>query len=110
METMYAQALWEMVKRGMKPALAVKAMYQKLVAQGRSELMPRIGRALARLAARENARDRITLSVARESDARSAHQKAKEVIAELGVESKDVETAVDESLIGGWRIEGKEIL
>ena len=52
----------------------------------------------------------ITLTVAREKDERSAKSAVKDVLADMNASTKDVSVKVDESLIGGWRLEGREML
>jgi len=110
MENAYAQALWRTVENGMAPKKAVEALHEALMRTGRTALMPRIAHSFARLAARESGKDRLVLSVAREKDERKAKAAAKEVLAQLGAKAGEMEVAVDESLIGGWRLEGREIL
>jgi F0F1-type ATP synthase delta subunit len=110
MEQAYAQALWQMVENGMAPAKAVHAMRDSLKSLGREALLPRVGRAFARIAMREAKRTGVTLSIARMGDERGAKSAVKEILAELDVEPKDVNVHVDDSLIGGWRLEGKEAL
>lgn len=110
MEEAYAQALWQKVEGGMPPKKAVELLHALLVSQGREALMPRIGKALERLAAKKREAEGITLSVAREKDTRAAVQEAKELIASLGAGEAEAEIVVDESLIGGWRLEGREHL
>lgn len=110
MEHAYAQALWEMLKKGMKPKDAVHALKESLVRHGREGLLPRIGRAFQRLAARESGKQAVTLTVARERDAHAALRSAKPVLEEIGVAAKEVAVAVDDSEIGGWRLEGRETL
>lgn len=110
METTYAQALWKMVEAGTSPSKAVRALQETLKVHGREALLPRIGRAFARIAEREGKRTGIVLSVAREKDERSAKSAAKEILAKLGAETKEVTVSVDSTLIGGWRLEGKETL
>lgn len=110
MELAYAQALWKMVEGGMTPAKAVRALQETLKIHGREALLPRIASAFARLAQREAKRSDVVLTVAREKDERRAHKEVKELLTRMGVESKDLKTQVDDSLIGGWRLEGKETL
>ncbi len=110
MEQAYAQALWKMIERGMAPHKAVHALHESLVAHGRESLMPRIGRALKRLAERNAATGDVVLTVAREHDVRTAHHQIKEVLSALGVEAHDLKTRVDDTIIGGWRLEGRETL
>ncbi|HVU75870.1 MAG TPA: F0F1 ATP synthase subunit delta [Candidatus Paceibacterota bacterium] len=110
MEQAYAQALWKMVEEGMAPSKAVQSLSEILKQHGRLALMPRIGKAFERIAARELSKSRITLSVAREKDERSAKAAAKEVLSALKLDAKDIALEVDDSLIGGWSLEGSEIL
>ena len=106
METAYAQALWKMVEDGMEPKKAVHALHAELTKTGRASLMRRILRAFERIAERELRKEQATLTVAREHDERHAKSAVKEVLAELEVESKDLKTLIDDTIIGGWRLEG----
>ncbi len=110
METAYAQALWKMVEGGMTPVKAVRALQETLKVHGREALLPRIGSAFARIAQREAKRNDIVLTVAREKDERHAHKEVKPLLAAMGIETKDLKTQVDDTLIGGWRLEGREQL
>ena len=101
MERSYAQALWNMVEKGKDPKSAVASLLEVLKKHGRSELLPRILRAFQRLSEAEANKKRNRLWVAHEKDAASAMKSS-------GVEEADV--CVDESLIGGWRLEQKETL
>jgi F0F1-type ATP synthase delta subunit len=110
METAYAQALWQMIEDGAKPHEAVASLKKTLQAKGRMALLPRIGRAFERLAARKLSGSKMTLTVAREKDAKVALKEAKEVLTQLGAADFDLCEAVDDSLIGGWRLEGRGVL
>lgn len=110
MEQAYAQALWQMVEGGKTPHQAVSGLRDMLERQGRVALMPRIARAFERLAQREARKDDVVLTVAREKDLAHAKKEVKEVLSSLGIESSDLKTQVDDTLIGGWRLEGKEHL
>ena len=100
METAYAQALWKAVEGGKDPKAAVASLVELLKLQSRLELLPRVKHALKRIAARgKNARARIY--VAHQKDGRAAFEKS-------GVEEADV--YVDETLIGGWRLETADSL
>ena len=110
MENAYAQALWEMVQRGMAPKKAVDSLYENLKERGRQALMPRIVRAFTRIAARDNARNGVVLSVARADDERSAKRAVKDILAEMKLSASDLDVKVDDTLIGGWRLEGRERL
>lgn len=110
MEQAYAQVLWKMVEGGMTPAKAAHALRDTLKAHGREQLLPRIARAFARIAEREAKKTDVVLSVAREKDERRAHKEIKEMLSRMGVETKALKTQVDDTLIGGWRLEGRETL
>lgn len=110
METAYAQALWKMIEDGKKPAGAVRALQETLTRLGRASLLPKIGRAFARLAQRDQARSGVTLSIARKGDERAAQRAVKKILSDMQVAMKEVSTDIDETLIGGWRLEGKERL
>lgn len=110
MEIAYAQALWKMVDGGMTPAKAVRALHETLKMHGREALLPRIASAFVRIAERETKRTDVVLTVAREKDERRAHKEVKEILTRMGVETKDLKTQVDDTLIGGWRLEGREQL
>ena len=110
MENAYAQALWQMVEKGMKPKEAVAKIREALEKRGRLSILPKVGRAFARIAARESAKRAIVLSVAKEKDAADAKREMKDIFREMGVEAGDVEVRLDETLIGGWRLEGRERL
>jgi F0F1-type ATP synthase delta subunit len=106
MENAYAQALWNVIKGGMKSLDAVHALHAQLQKSGRTSLAPRIARAFARIAAREQARTAVTLTVADASHERSAQREA----SASGIDLKNAAVRVDPSLIGGWRLEARETL
>lgn len=110
MEATYAQALWHMIERGTAPKKAVQSLYDSLVVRGRQALMPRIAKAFARLAARDSKRSGLILSVAHEKDERKAMREAKEVLGQMNASKNEMTVQLDESLIGGWRLEGSEHL
>ncbi len=110
MEQAYAQALFKMVEGGMEPKKAVAAIRERLIAEGREELLPRIARAFSRIAQREMQRNGLVLTLAREKDARAAHKEAKKFLDGMGASAKDLTTRIDETQIGGWRLEGREHL
>jgi F0F1-type ATP synthase delta subunit len=96
MEKLYAQALWRSIENGRSPKEAVESLAKILKKQGRIDLMGKIAKAFVRLAEAHKA-NRMRIYVAHESDAKSALKAS-------GVEEADV--CVDETLIGGWRLEG----
>ena len=110
METAYAQALWQLIQRGTAPKKAVEQLHENLQQKGRAALMPRIARAFARIAERDHGKNGITLTVAHEKDERSAKHAVKNTLDELKAAAKDVTVKIDPSLIGGWRLEGRETL
>ena len=72
--------------------------------------MPRVAKAFERLAARESARNTVTLTIADKTHEHTAHKEAGAILAKLGLAESPVKTHIDDSLIGGWRIEGNEHL
>ena len=110
MENEYAQAVWAMVEKGKAPHEAVAALKKMLESRGRSALMPKIARAFKRLAAREANRNTFTLTVAREKDAKTAVREVEKALTQLKISDVDVIESVDDSLIGGWRLEGRGLL
>lgn len=97
----YAYALLCLIEKGDKPVEAVKKLHATLEKDGRTSLIPLIGRACERLAAKTQAREKQTLIIARKHDEAKARK-------ESG--AKDADIAIDESLIGGWRLEEEETL
>ena len=110
MEKAYAQALWRIIEAGTAPKKAVKTMCEALAARGRLGLLPKIARAFNLLAVRADAKNVMVLKVARPSDTKRALKEAAALLKEAGVRAGDVKTGVEENLIGGWRLEGREIL
>lgn len=114
MEKAYAQALWKLVEGGMDVKAAVHAIAAKLKRDGRESLVPRVGRAFERIAEREQRKHGFVLTIAREADEAQAKKEAKAYTSEFGIASQnewaDLKTQVDDSLIGGWRLEGNERL
>lgn len=119
MEHAYAQALWKAVegaagRPGMKPRAAVEALRKVLEHEGRIALLPRIARSFARLAERESNASTMVLTVAREKDGRRAMTAAKKALSSVEADDltaqADLKMQVDDSLIGGWRLEGRGML
>jgi F0F1-type ATP synthase delta subunit len=105
MEHSYAQALYQAIAGGTDAKKAVHALAERLMREGRITLMSRIAKAFVRVAEREGAKSRTQLYVARTQDAHRAQEAAQKFAA---VEKHDVR--VDETLIGGWRLEHKDTL
>lgn len=97
----YAHAVLQVIERGMEPAEAIRRLREVLDRDGKMALLPRIARALERLKDRT---DDAVLLVAREEDIPSAQTAAAQY------ESTPVSTAVDDTLIGGWRLEAGSTL
>ncbi len=110
MEHAYAHALWQMVEKGKTPHEAVSALKKMLEVRGRLALLPKIGAAFKRLAAKEANKNTLSLTVARQKDAAAAVKEVEKVLAGLKIADVDLCETVDESLIGGWRLEGRGIL
>ena len=106
----YAQALYRMLKDGVKPKEGVAKLRKVLTRHGRERLLGKIGKAFARIAAREERRNVLTLTIAHGDDKPKAQSAVKGFLKEIGVALKDVSIQTDENLIGGWRLEGKEHL
>lgn len=110
MDKAYAQALWRIVEGGKEPKKAVRALREALISSGREALLPRIARAFARIADRNTSQSSVVVSVAREKDSGAAIRQSSVILKELGTSPKDLKTRVDDTLIGGWRLEGKGTL
>lgn len=96
MEKEYASVLMRLVEGGKTPAEAVELLVKALTVRGRQALVPRVARAFKRLAASAERRFQARLTVARAADADAAAHQA-------GI--KDAAVSVDDTLIGGWRLE-----
>lgn len=107
-EHSYAEALRRLVEKGKNPKTAVSELHTALKKQGRTQLMPRIARAFKRVAERDAARNTVRLYVAGANT--HAKTSAKHALEAMSVDAKDVEVIEDATLIGGWRLEGREQL
>jgi len=110
MQEAYAQALWKVIEKGMQPGKAIAALKKSLEHSNRSSLLPKIAREFARLAARQGRKNTMTLSIARKKDVAHAIKAAQTIIAEQGIGETDLCETIDETLIGGWRLEGRGLL
>ncbi len=97
----YAHALVRLITGGETPHTAVQKTHELLVRQKREHMFPQIARAFARMTQREYMKNREVLIVAHLKD--EAHARR-----ESG--AKDAELLLDDSLIGGWRLEAKGML
>jgi F0F1-type ATP synthase delta subunit len=110
MHNAYAQALWRIIEAGTAPKVAVKTLHEALAARGRLGLLPRISRAFNLIATRAEAKNTVTLKVVRHADGKQALKEAAELFKDIGIKEGDVRINVEENLIGGWRLEGQELL
>jgi F0F1-type ATP synthase delta subunit len=119
MEKTYAQVLAKMIEGGREPKEAVGLLYEYLKRTGRGALLSRIARAYERLGEREARKRGLTLTVAKEADLAQAKKESKQFMSahtgtsEGGDESSfgtSLKTQIDDTLIGGWRLEGNEVL
>ena len=110
MQTAYAQALWRIIEAGTAPKKAVKTLCEALAARGRLGLLPKIARAFNLLAIRAEAKSTVTLKVARHTDGKRALKEASGFLKDAAIKTDDVKISIDENLIGGWRLEGLELL
>jgi F0F1-type ATP synthase delta subunit len=109
MENAYAQALWNIIKGGMKPTEAVHALHEQLKKSGRVSLAPRVARAFERIADRDRTHNAVILTVADKKHEHSALAQAA-TASKMDLSEKNVEVSVDPSLIGGWRLDARETL
>ncbi len=104
----------------MDATAAVHAIHDRLTKEGRAILMPRVAHAFSQIAERESKKSDYTLTVARDQDLAHAKKEAEKLIStytsETGADGANLpaqaglKTQVDDSLIGGWRLEGNERL
>jgi F0F1-type ATP synthase delta subunit len=110
MEATYASVLMRLIETGMTPEQALSAVQKHLEEKGRIQLMPKLALALKRLQERDATRSTMTLSVGRANDSAQALREAERTLAEMRVTDTDLCETVDETLIGGWRLEGRGLL
>ena len=101
MEEHYATALWSIIQKGSTVSEATKKLSIALERRGRLALLPRVLRALSRIALRHVSTQGTFLIVGNENDTNHA-LKASHAHTIQGVL---VNTRVDPTLIGGWRLE-----
>lgn len=110
MENAYAQALSRAVESGAKPAEAVKKLHESLERNGRLGLWPRISYAFRRLAQAQEKNSLMTITIADKKHEHRLRNEAAEALIDFEIDAGGIETRVDETLIGGWRLEGREHL
>lgn len=110
MDKAYAQALWRIIEAGTAPKKAVKTLVEALAARGRLGLLQKISRTFNLLAARDEAKNTVSMKVARHANGKRAFKEASGLLKDAGIKPGDVRIDVEENLIGGWRLEGRELL
>ncbi len=103
-------ALWQLIERGETPHQAVVMVKKNLDLKGRTAILPKVARAFEKIAAREIRKRTMQLTVARIGDFEKALRGAKEALLEAGIREIDLVESIDESLVGGWRLEGHDTL
>lgn len=106
MENAYAQALWKMIQKGTPQAQAVRSLHIFLKESGREALLPRIAKAFERIAAQEQSHQQVVLTVADERHVSDARRAVKAHVQDADAAS----IVIDPTLIGGWRLDAREIL
>lgn len=107
MENAYAQALWSAIERGEQHAAAVKKMHEALQRSGRLGLWPKIAQAFRRIAQEEARDSRMTITVADKTHEHQMRNDAFGALVDLGIDAGNIETQVDSTIVGGWRLEGR---
>jgi F0F1-type ATP synthase delta subunit len=110
MEKAYAQALAQVIRDGKNPHEAVVSMHSALVRSGRTSLIKKIALAFRRLMEHEAKRDTVTVFIANKDDETRARKEADHVLTQLKLSNRKVVYRVDHTLIGGWRMEGRDHL
>lgn len=110
MEQAYALALWQIVSNSGNPKRAVASLRRILATHDRMALLPKIARAFERIAEREMRRNRLVLSVAHDKETHRVKRMFKSLFSHVGIDAKTIYTCIDDTLIGGWRLEGREQL
>lgn len=94
----------------MKPKAAVARMREVLSSEGRESVLPHIARAFRRIAQREMQKKELVLSIARGKDEAKAKREVSALLKELKAKPSELTVHIDDTLIGGWRLEGREQL
>lgn len=105
MEYAYAKALLSVVEQGGKPLTIVRSLVRFLEKEGRTALLPKIARALKRLATQDSTRNSVVLFVAKKNT--RINKQMRDALRFFDIAHKDARTEVDATLIGGWRLEGR---
>lgn len=102
----YSIAVYTAIKNGVKPAEALKRLTDILARQGHSALYPRILKTLERSLEKEEGKDTMTVRIAREKDAKTYKSEIAAFREAQGLSGEE-EVIVDETIVGGYVLEGK---
>lgn len=97
----YASALLRLHEKGVSARESAEQLIEVLKKSGRMALLPRIGKAFARLAGKMMRNKRQTLIIAHEKEKSHARKES---------EAKHAEVRIDANLISGWRLESGDEL
>ncbi|HUO55967.1 MAG TPA: F0F1 ATP synthase subunit delta [Candidatus Paceibacterota bacterium] len=107
MENAYAQALWRVIEAGGEANASVKKMHDSLARSARLDLWPKIAHAFKRLAEVKRRQSLMTITIADKAHDHSMRNAAFNELVELGIDAGNIETRVDPTIVGGWRLEGR---
>lgn len=96
----YARALWRHLEKGAAPASAAKSLHALMKSRGHISLAPKVARAFRTLTDSVREKKTMRLYVGNSADSKAA-------LRECGVVEQEVETRVDDTLIGGWKLVGR---
>jgi len=103
MEDTYARALIKLIQAGLRPEDSVAKINAALKDKGRQAMWPRIKRAFLMHVQKVAMRENVTLSVACKEDVVDAKREAQNHLARNDADR--MQMVVDDSLIGGWKLE-----
>jgi len=111
MDRTYAQALIEgsQGKDARELSVFAKTFVAYLKSKGHEKLLPKIFRRYEELLAREQKKNTISITLGHEKVLHGHKQDLQEELKKIFGKEVDIETRVDESLIGGYLVEGKGI-
>lgn len=95
-------------KEGTEANRRVEHFITLLRARGHEQLLPRIVREFERAIARARRTREVVLAVGRDADRGKFVDKAKEILAKAGHEGAEIVERVDEKLVRGFSLEGKD--
>lgn len=104
----YAETLLRLIEQGKSPQEAVAALRQTLARRGHEKLLRRTAHAFMRLVETRRRRSEVVLAAARAEDIKDALAEASKYLDAYDPEA--VRTAIDDTLIGGWRLQGADIV